>query len=265
MGVKVTIFGTQQAAAAAITRRGGSGTQTIPKDGSIQVRFLTEPDEWAKFDEVWDPSTNRTRPVLEGEQFGDDPDRRPTVRILASVILRDGDRGDRVVPLKMPRSLAKSLLNRGERYGTVTDRDYVLSRTGSGLGTEYDVDAEPPSAVNLGKYEKVDLVAVLNAEADYASAVTPQRPAPAPTVDEDDDEIVDDVPVLDDDEVADDTDDEVVAASPTSDDDEEVELTIDDLRSMSVAELKALAAELGVAIVPNMKKAALIEQVWEAI
>ena len=100
---------------------------------------------------------------------------------------------------------------------------------------------------------------------DYASAVTPQRPAPAPTVDEDDDEIVDDVPVLDDDEVADDTDDEVVAASPTSDDDEEVELTIDDLRSMSVAELKALAAELGVAIVPNMKKAALIEQVWEAI
>jgi len=65
MGVKVTIFGTQQAAAAAITRRGGSGTQTIPKDGSIQVRFLTEPDEWAKFDEVWDPSTNRTRRSLD--------------------------------------------------------------------------------------------------------------------------------------------------------------------------------------------------------
>ena len=38
----------------------------------------------------------------------------------------------------MPKSVAASLLKKYDKYATLLDRDYELSRSGAGLETEYD-------------------------------------------------------------------------------------------------------------------------------
>lgn len=253
--VAASIFGSQAAAAAALGRTSGSGPYRVPKNGSVQVRFLTETDQWASYTEVYDPTAKRSRPQVIGEEVP--PGATTSTKILAAVLLRDEERGDRVVPIKLAKTLAFKIGKRGDRYGTITDRDYILSAMGEGKGTEYDVDAEPPSKVALSKYEVPDLIAVLEAEAGVVS----ETYAAAPTVDDDDDDEDDEV-------VTEDDEDEAPAAPVTEDDDEdddEVVLTHDDLKSMSVAELKSIAAELNVEITPAIKKSELIEAVWEAI
>ena len=256
--VVASIFGSQAAANAALSRSNGSGPYRVPKNGSVQVRFLTEMDAWAEYTEVYNPATNRSRPLVVGEDVPTGATQ--STKILAPVLLRDADRGDRVVPMKLAKTLAAKIRVRGERYGTITDRDYILSSMGEGKGTEYDVDAEPPSKVAISKYELPDLLAVLEAEAGLAPSYAPPRSS---TPDEDDDEVITDEPDEDED---DDEDDPVTSpAAADDDDDDEVVLTYDDLKSMSVAELKTIAAELSVEITPGIKKSELIDAVWEAI
>ncbi|CAB4176715.1 Rho termination factor, N-terminal [uncultured Caudovirales phage] len=255
--VELTIFGSQEAAKSAMTRKTQSGSWRIPSGPGIQVRFLTEEDAWGQFREFFDPITKTSRALKKGEEI----EGKATRRILATVLLRDEAHGDKVVPLKLPMSLAKAISTRGEKYGTLTDRDYVLFKQGEGLDTTYGFDAEAPSKVSLSKYDLPDLLAVLNAESGEVSASTDvdddedldiEAPAPAKKSPKVVEVIEDDL----DDEVI---DDDVVA------DDGATELSLADLKAMSVAELKSVAAELRVSVVPGMKKSDLINEIWEVI
>ncbi len=194
----------------------------IPKDNPLTVRFLSEPDEWVRYDEAWDQHARNGKggsyPVPMGKVVPDD--QRVSTRYLASAVDLDSDR---VIPVCIPKSLMQQVVVRYEKYGTIVDRDYELSRHGTGLDTQYMMDPEPPVARNLSKYDSLDLESVLAAAyADYTGEAAPSQ---APAAEE-----VDDVPVLPDIEDGDDDED---------DDDEE--LTKDDLAAMPMATLRTLA------------------------
>lgn len=136
---------------------------SIKEDKDLTVRFLDEPDEWFGYEEYWDDDAKMYVPVSEGDEVPVDDKGRTTARLkyLASAVLLDNDR---VVALKMPKSLANVLLSRYDKFGTIMDREYELVRSGTGLDTKYDAVNEGPSKFKFSKYESLDLGEILEGE-----------------------------------------------------------------------------------------------------
>ncbi len=129
--------------------------KNIPADG-LTVRFLTEPEEWFGYQEYWEATERTFIPMVEGEILPDDT--RPSFRYLAVAL---DVASDRVIPIKLPKTAANSLILKYDKYGTMTDRDYELEKFGTGLSTKYDVTPSSPMERNLAKYEILDLEKIL--------------------------------------------------------------------------------------------------------
>lgn len=197
---------------------GGAGFFTrIPSEGSLTVRFMTEPDGWVMFYEHYDqerkfyPCADDCPGCAEGD--------RPSQRYLVNAIDQDENK---VIPLVLPKTLASNVLKKYDKWATVTDRDYELSRTGDGRDTEYDVIPETPTRINLNRYEELDLWSLVEGqlqdeddeddEDEEERPVKKKRPAPPRSgpkrraaVDDDDE---------DDDDEDDDDDDEMPPRRP---------------------------------------------------
>jgi len=221
---------------------GGSGyLSRVPADGSLTVRFLTEPDEWIEYFEHYDsvrkfyPCTDDCPGCTEGD--------RPSARYLANVV----DISEtRVIPLVMPKSMAASVLKKYDKYATVLDRDYELSRTGTGLDTEYDVTPESPTKMNLDRFDSIDLMGLLEGQLEMADSSSSdsdeeekpptarrKKAMPAPkAVEPDDDEDIDE----DEEDEEDDSSDNAT--------EEPDYWTRDQLEGKSLKELKEIALEL---------------------
>lgn len=186
----------------ATKRSSASLIKNVPADEPLTVRFLEEPSEWIEYEEYYSEDTEpRFFPAIEGI----DPDfvadlRKPSKRFLANAV----DVADnQVIALKLPTTLAASLEKKAQKYGTITDRDYELTREGTGMQTVYDVTPEPASKMNLRRFKPFDLIDVL----------TQQLPAELRQDMDDDDDDDDDagsVPWDDDD------DDEPIRSRPKS-------------------------------------------------
>lgn len=312
-------------------KKGSGGSQflsRVPADGTLTVRFLTEPTEWVTYFEHYDqvrkfyPCTDDCPGCTEGE--------RPSARYLANAL---DVSESRVIPLVMPKSMAASVLKKYEKYATVLDRDYELSRSGTGLDTEYDVTPEPPTKMNIDRFDLLNLMEILEGQlesADNASAGgdSDEDEAPAPKrdrkpaakpvevddddddddSDDDDDDSSDadggddfwkredlegmslkelrqtaletgytsaDVRGLDSDAIvellttgdtgSDDSDDDSSEAdSADDDDDDDAELSEDELRAMSLAEIKTLAKEMAVRFKAGTSKDDIIDLILDA-
>jgi hypothetical protein len=210
-----------------LARSSGNFIRSIPKEG-ITVRFLTELDDWVSYKEISGPNTF-PRPLLEGEVAP--KELRTSNRFLAAALDIEEDR---VICLRLPVSAVKRLDARFERFGTVCDRDYELSRFGEGIQTEYEVQGLKPMQRNLAKYEVPDLLAVL-----VEAATEDREPGPVTTpsarraagvrkataqVEADFELPADDPGDDDDDDYADDDEDDEPA--PPSDVDAEISLTM---------------------------------------
>lgn len=231
----------------------GGGTQyltRVPADASITVRFLTEPEDWYGYYEHYDavrkfyPCSDDCPGCTEGD--------RPSGRYLANAL--DVAEG-KVVPLVLPKSMVSSLVKKHEKYGTMLDRDYELSRSGNGLDTEYDVTPEAPTKMNLTRYDLIDLEELLESQLEMAEGASsddddededdaPAKrrnsgPSPRKSVASDDDDDDDDDDATDEDDDADDSD------ASDDDEDEDPQFDRDDLVAMSLADIKALAKEVG--------------------
>lgn len=140
-------------------KKGGSSLSSfiknVPADG-ITVRFITEPEEWFGFYEYWNDESRNFTPMAVGEILPDGA--RPSFRYLASAVDIETDR---VIPLKLAKTAANSLILKYDKYGTMLDRNYELQKHGEGLDTTYDVTPDAPSKLNLAKYETIDLEKVL--------------------------------------------------------------------------------------------------------
>ena len=190
MKLKAQQMGSMKALKESLKKGGGSGSVTyiknVPSEG-ITVRFLTEPEQWFGYYEYWDDVAKNFVPMVEGEILPDGA--RASFRYLASALDVDSDR---VIPLKLAKTAANSLILKYDKYDTMMDRNYELQKHGEGLDTTYDVTPDSPSKMNLAKYEGVDLESIL---------VSARKMALGEDASVDEDLSVDDDDVDDDDDV----------------------------------------------------------------
>ena len=140
-------------------KKGGSSLNTFIKNVPaevITVRFLTEPEEWFGYYEYWNDESRNFCPMAVGEVLPDGS--RPSFRYLTCAVDIESDR---VIPLKLAKTAANSLILKYDKYGTMLDRNYELQRHGEGLDTSYDVTPDAPSKLSLAKYDTIDLEKVL--------------------------------------------------------------------------------------------------------
>lgn len=249
-------------------KKGAGGSRylsRVPADDSLTVRFLTEPTEWITYFEHFDqvrkfyPCTDECPGCTEGAAI--------SVRYLCNAL----DVSEtRVIPLVMPKSMAGSILKKYEKYATILDRDYELSRSGTGLDTEYDVTPEPPTKMNIDRFDLIDLMAILEGQLEMADSTSsdsddeeedkpkstgkkPARKAAAPVVVEDDED--EDEDEEEEEDASDEGGDWVI--------EEESEYTAEALEGKSLKELRQIALDLEWTPedIKGMDKDAIIEMI----
>lgn len=131
---------------------GGDGIymRAFPK-GETVVRFLEEPDDWRLYYEHFIgqqsfPCTGETDSCPGCTNEVEDVRRRSRKYGTFAFNPKWND----VVPYKLPMTLANRLTNRAEKNdGTLTNRDYVVLKSGEGLRTEYDVDSDEKYSLDI--------------------------------------------------------------------------------------------------------------------
>lgn len=155
-------LGSLSAAKKSAKAGGNSLVRTIPSEGSITVRFLEEPPDWYGYYEHFEKSMGGYFPCTGDDCPGcqnpsDDGSR--SFRYLANAYVVDDSK---VMAVKMPKSLVEQLLKYHEKWGTSLDRDYDLSKSGSGkTGTNYMASPDSPSKMKLSRFSPLDLDEVL--------------------------------------------------------------------------------------------------------
>ena len=142
-------------------KKGGGGASGkigfIPED-PITVRFLSEPETWVGYYEHYNgPNADpRYSPCVKDSSPGGcdyEPyqGNKPAFRYLANAYNVDQSK---VQALKMPKSLVEQLVTFAAKYGTILDRDYELSRSGSGMDTTYSAVPEDKSPIKIARFRK---------------------------------------------------------------------------------------------------------------
>ena len=126
------------------------------KGGETVVRFIDEMDSWTQFTEHynsdghWYPCTKDSS--CTGCSSSNEKERKKSTKYATNVYLvKTGD----VRAYKIPITLANALERRAERNnGTITNRDYAILKSGSGMDTTYDVDQESRYELDLDDLRK---------------------------------------------------------------------------------------------------------------
>lgn len=143
-----------------IKRSSGQGNfmKNVQDGKDLRVRFLQDPEDWYKFREHYSEETKFFPCTQDDACPGCNSDseklKKSSRRYAASVLdVKEG----KVICLKMPVDLANRVTSKCDRNGgTLLDRDYTLIRTGKGLDTTYDVEAEDKTVIDVSRYEKID-------------------------------------------------------------------------------------------------------------
>ena len=231
------------------------------KSGDTKVRFLQEIPVWTGYYEHYIgkqafPCTG-DRMTCPGCVHENAEVQKATRRWGTNVLLVDSGA---VVAMKLPSTLKKKCENRAARNdGSITSRDYILIKDGSGMETTYDIDQDEKYRVNLEEYNDSleDIEEILASmfddvfgdgsskeylEGNVKPEAAPKRPArKRETVDDQIDEWAKEGKVE-----SKRAPRKTAAAKPAPEPDEDVEVTEADLRAMSLLELIGLADKEGV-------------------
>lgn len=140
-----------------VKRASGQGDwiKSLQDGKDLRVRFLQDPEQWKKYREHYSQETKFF--PCKGERNGcpgcnsDSDQLKKSSRRYVSKVLDVKEA--KVIALKMPVDLANRVIGKADRNGgTLLTRDYTLIRTGKGLDTTYDVEAEDKSEVDLARY-----------------------------------------------------------------------------------------------------------------
>jgi len=144
-------FGQRKADAPPIMEGSGRYLRNF-KDGDTVIRFIEEPDDWIVFREHFTverksfPCTE-DRDSCPGCTSDIESEQRATRKYGTNLWLV---KSDLVLPFRIPMSLAKRVFSRAERNeGVITNRDYVVMKSGKGMDTEYDIESDERYNVNL--------------------------------------------------------------------------------------------------------------------
>lgn len=149
--------------------KGGSGKYAlrVPAEG-VTVRFITEPERWFEAQLHFDERRKTSYPCvgIEDGCIACEEGQEARSRWFANVYSIDEDR---VSPFEMPKSVVKLLYKKYDRYNTIMDRNYEITKEGTGLNTEYEVDALAAEHMRgLDEMEGPDLMDFLNTMYDDA-------------------------------------------------------------------------------------------------
>lgn len=150
-------FGSVKAARGALKgNRANSALRRFKAGGeTVKVRFLEEPGDWFEAHYHWLDGKfqwcSQQRSCV-GCKAGE----RPKTMVLANAVIfgsEDEREHGKVVVMQMPPTLATTLLKFHEKRGTLLDRDYDLTREGSGLNdTVYSADPDDPKARKMSRF-----------------------------------------------------------------------------------------------------------------
>lgn len=150
-------------AAKDVRSTGGGNWMKYMKDGDTTYRVLQEPTEWVYWWEhfagkISFPCTN-DRDNCPGCQNDNESVAKANRKVSFNVL----EDGQYVNVYKVPPLLADKLKLRFDRIGTLTDREYTITRyKTAGDKTEYDVEGNSPKEINLSKYELKDIEKMLS-------------------------------------------------------------------------------------------------------
>lgn len=121
----------------------------IKEEEPLQVRFLEEIEEWYGFKEHYNKDDGFF-PCTEGQCCVDND--RASIKFLANAYVTNKGK---VMAVKIPKTLMDALNAHSDKRGTLLDRDYELSRSGSGIkDTQYMAAPDSPVRMNLSRYKK---------------------------------------------------------------------------------------------------------------
>jgi hypothetical protein len=136
----------------AAKKGGDSWVTTIRDNEIINLRFLTEPEDWIEYTEHYN-DTYKYFPCSDDCPGCNDGTRGSKRYLAAAINVEEGA----VVYFKLPKSVVSTLYRSYEKYGTIQDRDYEVARTGSGKNdTEYDTLPSQPSRVKFSRFPVPD-------------------------------------------------------------------------------------------------------------
>jgi hypothetical protein len=254
-----------------------------------QIRILDEPENWEFYDRHWPDGGEKHACMGDGCPSCAAGDQPYTDVVFMRVGLVDPDSGKitRIYLYEPPKTVVKDLMKHYKRRGgTLTDRDYVISRTGSGRNdTRYTVINEAPKKRDpeIKKAEKDDVdidvefqgmwdrhVIALNRAGDEDEddpATTSDNAAMDLSDDEDEDEDDIDVEEDEDDDEEEEDDDDADEDEDDEDDDEDddEEVSAEDVDDMDIDELKALAKDLGIKVPKGSKSPTYKKLIKEAL
>jgi hypothetical protein len=180
--------------------RGGGGGDFIKylKEGNTTFRILQEQEEWKYYWEHFSPegySFPCPRDVDDPIEMcpgcsSDNEKMKKVSRKIAFNALHSFNGTEYVDVFKIGPMVSDKLENRIKRYGTITDRDYTISKyKSSGDRWDFDVEGGTPTPVDLRKEDWKDIEAMLQQAWDDAWNspekkvwAEPEEPASRPRV-----------------------------------------------------------------------------------
>lgn len=120
------------------------------KEGTTVVRFLEELEDWTAYWETYNPEGRNGKGAFFPSPGKDSPynGERSSRRYLVNCLVNGN-----VTIYKVPASLIDRIARRADKFGTLTDRDYEITRSGKGLQTEYDIEVGDKAKLDLSAYQ----------------------------------------------------------------------------------------------------------------
>lgn len=133
----------------------------IPADEEVTVRFMVDPPDFVNYMNHYDPDNQTSYPCNTGDCIGcDEGIEARKVWVAPAVDVEE----NKVLAMVVPKGIVDSLTKKYERArsGTITDRDFIIMREGSGKdNTKYDLDSEMPRKRDLSDFEVPDIESML--------------------------------------------------------------------------------------------------------
>lgn len=137
-----------------------SGFLKFLKEGDTTFRILQEPKDWIYFAKHF--SDAGSFPCNGETTCPGCTNDNPKVARAGAQVAFNVHQGDYVEVMEIPRRVADKFQMRFDRIGTVTDRDYTVTKyKNSSNKFEYDVEGETPTKVDLSQFELKDIEMML--------------------------------------------------------------------------------------------------------
>lgn len=154
MAIKAKRLGSKKGIKASLSSSGSKFAQRVPEEG-IELRFLQEPEDWYSVEIHYGDKNSFPCSGLDDGCLGCEEGYDKGDKWYANAYWPDEDR---VIVFEMGKGVAQSILKKYDRNHTVTDRNFEVTKEGSGMQTRYDVEALDVKHIKgLSRMEPIDL------------------------------------------------------------------------------------------------------------